>query len=196
MDVLADRASAIFQYLCRSKLYLLFNIAGGAFAGNSTVDGSTRQTGAMDRIGGPRERDPPLFVLGLDLLFRCLHFASGSGRSWNFNTLGFVPLPPSMWKGVRLPKVAHSPLPLQPAFGLSMRSSKKPRGLPPSIHDFDQYRNAARALYVFSIHDQPVRRIFWFGTTSIAAAAYNVSGAMSAPFGQAMVGPSIKNFLK
>jgi len=37
---------------------------------------------------------------------------------------------------------------------------------------------------------------FWFGTTSIAAAAYNVSGAMSAPFGQAMVGPSIKNFLK
>ena len=25
-----------------------------------------------------------------------LHFASGSGRSWNFTTLGFVPLPPSM----------------------------------------------------------------------------------------------------
>ena len=100
-------------------------------------------------VGGPRERDPPIFVLGLDLLLRCLHFASGSGRSWNFNTLGFVPLPPSMWKGVRLPKVAHSPLPLQPAFGLSMRSSKKPRGLPPSIHDFDQYRNAARAPSTF-----------------------------------------------
>jgi hypothetical protein len=77
---------------------LMFNIAGRTFAGNSTVDGSTRETGAMDRIGGPRERDPPIFVLGLDLLFRCLHFASGSGRSWNFNTLGFVPLPPSMWK--------------------------------------------------------------------------------------------------
>lgn len=25
-----------------------------------------------------------------------VHFASGSGRSWNFTTLGFVPLPPSM----------------------------------------------------------------------------------------------------
>lgn len=128
MDVLADRASAIFQYLCRSKLYLLFNIAGGAFAGNSTVDGSTRETGAMDRIGGPRERDPPLFVLALDLLFRCLHFASGSGRSWNFNTLGFVPLPPSMWKGVRLPKVAHSPLPRSRLWDCRCAHPKNPAG--------------------------------------------------------------------
>jgi hypothetical protein len=50
--------------------------------------------------------------------------------------------------------------------------------------------------HIFPIHDQPICRVFWFDTTSTGAAAYNVSGAMSAPFGQAMVGPSMKKFLK
>src|SRR5438132_8496358 len=51
---------------------------------------------------------------------RFVYFPSGPGRSWNFTTLGFVPLPPSRWKGVRLPKVDHTPLPFQPAFGSSI----------------------------------------------------------------------------
>lgn len=29
--------------------------------------------------------------------------ASGSGRSWNFTTFGRVPLPVSVWNGVRVP---------------------------------------------------------------------------------------------
>jgi hypothetical protein len=51
------------------------------------------------------------------------HFANGSGRTWNFITLLVVPFPVSMWKGVRVLTVAHSPLPFHPAFGLSMRPS-------------------------------------------------------------------------
>ena len=31
------------------------------------------------------------------------HRASGSGRSWNFTTFGRVPLPVSVWNGVRVP---------------------------------------------------------------------------------------------
>ena len=31
------------------------------------------------------------------------HFASGSGRIWNFTTFGRVPLPVSRWNGVRVP---------------------------------------------------------------------------------------------
>jgi|GEM_PF-2049011 len=30
------------------------------------------------------------------------HFASGSGLTWNFNSLLVTPLPPSMWKGARV----------------------------------------------------------------------------------------------
>src|SRR5687768_7754032 len=30
------------------------------------------------------------------------HFASGSGRTWNFTSLLIVPLPPSTWNGARV----------------------------------------------------------------------------------------------
>ena len=49
--------------------------------------------------------------------------ARGSGRTWNLTTLGRVPLPVSMWNGVRFPLVVHRPRPFQPAFGSSMRPS-------------------------------------------------------------------------
>ena len=42
----------------------------------------------------------------------------------------------------------------------------------------------------------PARLSFNSLSNLTARAAYSVSGAMSAPFGQAMVGPSIKNFFK
>ena len=51
------------------------------------------------------------------------YFANGSGRNWNFTTFGRVPLPPSMWNGVRVPVVAHRPLPFQPPFGSSILPS-------------------------------------------------------------------------
>ena len=51
------------------------------------------------------------------------HRASGSGRIWNFTTLGVVPFPVSMWNGVRLPFVVHRPRPFHPALGSSMRPS-------------------------------------------------------------------------
>ncbi len=58
--------------------------------------------------------------------------ASGSGRIWNWTTRGWVPLPVSMWNGVRLPLVVYSARPFQPPFGSSMRPSihlaKKPIG--------------------------------------------------------------------
>ena len=48
------------------------------------------------------------------------YFASGSGRSWNFTSLGTLPLPmPSSWNGVRLPVVAQMPRPFQPALASS-----------------------------------------------------------------------------
>jgi hypothetical protein len=49
--------------------------------------------------------------------------ASGSGRIWKCTILGVVPLPPSRWKGVRLPVFDHTPRPFQPALGSSMRPS-------------------------------------------------------------------------
>src|SRR6266545_6658948 len=53
------------------------------------------------------------------------YFASGSGRIWNFTSFGRSPLPtPSSWNGVRLPVVAQTPRPFQPAFASSMRPSK------------------------------------------------------------------------
>ena len=51
------------------------------------------------------------------------HFANGSGRNWKCMTLLVVPLPVSMWNGVRVLTVAQSPLPFQPAFASSMRPS-------------------------------------------------------------------------
>jgi len=58
--------------------------------------------------------------------------ASGSGRSWKWTTLLLVPLPVSLWNGVRVAQVDHRPLPFQPVFGSSMRPSspfaKKPIG--------------------------------------------------------------------
>ncbi len=43
-----------------------------------------------------------------------------------------VPFPVSLWNGVRVPHVVHTPLPFQPVFALSMRPSmplaKKPSG--------------------------------------------------------------------
>ena len=51
------------------------------------------------------------------------HFASGSGRSWKRTTLLVVPLPVSMWNGVRVLTVDQSPLPFQPVRGSSMRPS-------------------------------------------------------------------------
>src|SRR5688572_23169244 len=39
---------------------------------------------AVETIAGPR------------------HFASGSGRTWNFTSLLVVPLPPSTWNGARV----------------------------------------------------------------------------------------------
>jgi hypothetical protein len=60
------------------------------------------------------------------------HLASGSGRIWKCTTLGEFSLPPSMWKGVRLPVFDHTPRPFQPALGSSMRPSRplaqKPSG--------------------------------------------------------------------
>ncbi len=52
-----------------------------------------------------------------------VYCASGSGRSWKCKTLVVVPLPPSAWKGVRVPYVAQIPLPFQPAFRSSIRPS-------------------------------------------------------------------------
>jgi hypothetical protein len=49
--------------------------------------------------------------------------ASGSGRIWKCTTLGRLPLPPSTWKGVRLPAVVQMPRPFQPPLGSSMRPS-------------------------------------------------------------------------
>ena len=51
------------------------------------------------------------------------YFASGSGRSWKRTTLLVVPLPVSMWNGVRVLTVDQSPLPFQPVRGSSMRPS-------------------------------------------------------------------------
>ena len=51
------------------------------------------------------------------------HRASGSGRSWKRMTLLVVPWPPSMWNGVRVLIVVHTPRPFQPASGSSMRPS-------------------------------------------------------------------------
>ena len=49
--------------------------------------------------------------------------ANGLGRIWKCTILGVVPLPPSRWKGVRLPVFDHTPRPFQPALGSSMRPS-------------------------------------------------------------------------
>ena len=50
--------------------------------------------------------------------------ASGSGRSWKWTAMGFLPLPPSISHGARSPLVVQSPRPFQPAAGSSMRPSK------------------------------------------------------------------------
>ena len=63
------------------------------------------------------------FLLIFNLLFKISYFASGSGLSWNCISLLVVPLPVSMWNGVRVLIVAHSPLPFQPFAGSSMRPS-------------------------------------------------------------------------
>src|SRR5882672_6861370 len=51
------------------------------------------------------------------------YFASGFGRTCSLKTLGCSPLPPSLWKTVRVPDVVHRPLPFQPALGSSTRPS-------------------------------------------------------------------------
>ena len=149
---------------------------------------------AIDGIGEPRWSASANTCVDLNLLFRRLHFASGSGRSWNFTTLGFVPLPPSMWKGDAVAEDCPQTFTFQPAWDHRRGLSEKNRRT--CFSRFMISISVVMLLGLFSFHDQPVRRIFCFGTTSTADAVYNVSGAMSAPFGQAMVGPSIKNFLK
>jgi hypothetical protein len=52
------------------------------------------------------------------------YFASGSGRTWKWTTIGFEPLPPSFSHGTRSPSGTHRPRPFQPASGSSMRPSK------------------------------------------------------------------------
>ena len=77
-------------------------------------------------LGRPKRIERPgpgIFRIGSQK--GCLrgYFASGSGRTWNLTTLLVVPRPVSMWNGVRVLTVDHSPFPFHPAFGSSMRPS-------------------------------------------------------------------------
>jgi hypothetical protein len=84
---------------------------------------------------GSNERNHGRSLLGLRTLrkreggepmlapFALRYLASGCGRSWKWIALLVVPLPPSMWKGVRVLMEAQRPRPFQPASGSSMRPS-------------------------------------------------------------------------
>src|SRR5215831_20704889 len=49
------------------------------------------------------------------------YLASGVGRTWNFTTLGLIPLPPSWCQGVYIESLDQNPRPFHPAFGSSIR---------------------------------------------------------------------------
>src|SRR3989442_11477119 len=51
------------------------------------------------------------------------YLARGSGLIWKCMTMGGVPFPVSIWKGVRVLVVAQRPRPFHPALASSMRPS-------------------------------------------------------------------------
>lgn len=68
----------------------------------------------------------PFLLLSLTRSRRQRYFgqsANGLGRSWKCTTFGRFSLPPSAWKGVRVPQVVHTPFPRHPPLGSSMRPS-------------------------------------------------------------------------
>ena len=97
-----------------------------AFAFDGTI--ADRAVQIRNPPGSDQSRAGHFQRVGLSSAYRVrralAYFASGSGRSWNFTSLGTLPLPmPSSWNGVRLPVVAQMPRPFQPALASSMRPS-------------------------------------------------------------------------